>query len=109
MKWIVIILHDRGDHVRPVESATAAAEVILAIVVELKGLTALQRYRAVDAPSIPQTLHAAGHLGNFVAEDPGETFGEIEVRRPVFELGIVAVLRLGGVGLEVLAVAGVIQ
>ena len=103
------MVDDRSNHVRPVEAIATSAVVIFKVVIELEGLPALERYRAVGAPAILQTLHAPAHVRQVVAENPGEPVGHVEVRRPVFQLGIGAVVRLRCVRLKVLAVAGVIQ
>src|ERR1700722_13652939 len=107
MIGIAVVLDNWRDHIGPVKSA-ASAEVILAVVVELEGLAALQRHRAVDSPPVLQALHASAHSWNFVPEYPGEPFAEIEIRGAIFALGIVAVLRLCGIGFEVLAVARIV-
>src|SRR5882672_1136352 len=103
------MVHDRSNHVRPIESVAASAEIILEVVVELERLTALQSYRAIHSPAIPELLHAPVQMWQVVSENPGKTMGYVEVRGPVLQVRPCAVVRLRRVRLKILAITRVIQ
>src|SRR5260370_10179189 len=106
---IAFIVYDWAYDIGPAVAFAAAIVISLEIVIELKGLAALQRNRAVEAPAIFQALPAAAHLGEVIRKDPGEAVRHIEVRWPVFELRTRAVIRLRGIGLKVLSIARIVE
>jgi hypothetical protein len=73
------VVDDRTDNVRAVVAVPATAIVILGVVVQRKGLAALQRNGAIKAPTILQLLHTTTHIGQLVTEDPGEAVRNVEV------------------------------
>src|ERR1019366_677323 len=101
-------IDNRADHIRPIETVAAAAEVVLGPV-ELEGLAVLEVQHAVEAPAIFQALQTATHFREIVGEVPSEAAGDVEVRGSVFEIRTGAVVGLRCVGYEVFAVAGVIH
>src|SRR5882724_8429492 len=103
------MVHDRSNHIRPIESVAASAEVVLKVVVELERLAALQSYRAIHSPAVPELLHAPVHVWQVVSENPGKTMGYVEVRRPIFQIRPRTVVGLRRVGLEIFSVARIIQ
>src|SRR5581483_9047415 len=106
---IVGAVLDGSNHIGTVEAVSAAAVVALEVVVELEGLTILEREDTVNAPTVFQLLQIAARLRKFIAEIPGEAMRNVEVRRTVFQVRTVAVVGLRGVGLEIFAVAGVVH
>src|SRR5260370_10332972 len=105
---VVRVVHDGPDTIRTVVSFAAPTEIILKIVIELEGLSALQSDRAIEAPAVLQALPGAGRLRKVVGEDPGESVRHIEIRRAVLELRARAVVRLGCVWFKVLPVARIV-
>src|SRR5580704_5638707 len=103
--WLLVIVNDRPDHVRPVVAFAAPAVVILGVVVEREGLAALQCHCTIDPPAVLHALPATAHHGQLVADYPGETLRYVEVRWTTFGVRIRAVLGLGRIGDKVLAVA----
>src|ERR1700730_10391523 len=57
--WLLVVVNDRPDHVRPVVAFTASAVVILGVVVERERLAALQCHCTVEPPAVLQTLPSA--------------------------------------------------
>jgi hypothetical protein len=103
------MVNNRPDYIRTVESVAAAAEVILKIIVELKGLSALQGRDAGESPSIFQLSHAAAHGGQVVSKIPREAVRDVEVRRALFEVRARTVVGLRSVRHEVFAITRIIQ
>ena len=99
------MIHDRPNHIRPVESVTAAAVIVFKVVIEGERLPTLERYRAIHAPAVLQARHVSAHLRKFESCNPRKSVRYVEIRRPVFPLRIGAVLRLRRVHDEILAVA----
>src|SRR5258708_17019590 len=106
---VALVIDDRPNYIRPIKGVTAAAVVILEVVVEVEGLAALQSGNTVNAPSVLQLLHAAAHGWEVVGEIPSQAVRDVEVGRTVFELRLGAVVGLSGVGFEIFAVAGVVE
>ena len=100
---------DRSDHIWPVKSVAAAAVIVLEVVIELEGLAILQCQHAVESPPILQALPATAHLGKLIGKVPSKALRDVEVGWSILELRIIAVVGLGGIGLEVFAVAGIVQ
>src|SRR5437868_466750 len=103
------MVDDRPYDVGPVETAAAAAKVILEIVVELEGLAILQRQHTVESPAIFQLLPISAHLGKLVGEIPGKAVRYVEVRWSVFQIGTRTVVRLRSIGFEIFPIAGIIK
>src|SRR5271166_1456481 len=106
---MVFVVYDWAHYVGTIEAVATAAIVVLAVVVQSKGLAALQRHRAIEAPAVLQRLHASSHPGQFIHKDPGEAMGDVEIRGTLLGPGVVTVLGLGGIDYEILKVARVVQ
>src|ERR1700680_4367382 len=59
---IALVVHNRPNHIGPIKAIAAAAVVIFEVIVQVKGLSALQRGGTLDSPTILQLRHAAAHL-----------------------------------------------
>src|SRR5271156_3702530 len=103
------MVDDRSNHIGPVETVAAPAVIVLKVVVELEGLPALQRHRAVQAPAVFQTLPVATHGWQVVSKNPGKPVRYVEVGRTVLELRPGAVVRLRRVGFKIVAVTRIVQ
>ena len=103
------MIDDGADDIGAIKAVAAAAEVVLKVVVKMERLAGLEAYRAIEAPAILEFAEAAAHFRELVAEDPGKALADVEIGIAVFELGLGAVVGLGGVGLEVFAVAGIVE
>ena len=57
------MVNDGADNIGPVEAIATPAKVIFTIEVQRKWLATLQRYRAIETPSVFQALHTSSHLG----------------------------------------------
>ena len=100
---------NRTDYIRTIEAVSAAAEIVLKVVVELERLAVLHGEHAIQAPAVFQFLPIATHLGKIVSEVPSGATGNIEIRRCIFEVGTSAVVGLSCVRLEVFAVTGIVH
>ena len=100
---------DWSNHIGPIKAQTTTAKIILEVVVELKRLAALQRHCTIKTPAVLEAPHASAHIRQFVAENPGEAMGHIEVRWAVFQIRPGAVIGLCCVRLKVLTIAGIVQ
>src|ERR1700729_1297202 len=72
IQWCAGVILNGSDHIWPIETGAAAAEIILEIVVELEWLPALQSHRAVHTPAILQPLPVPAHGRQVVGKNPGE-------------------------------------
>src|SRR5437899_11431498 len=91
-----------SDHVWPIITLSASAEIILKVVVELKRLSTLQSNRARETPAVPYSAGAG--FRQFIAKNPGEPVWDIEVRWSVFQVRPRTVIRLRSVILKVFTV-----